>query len=140
MGDFWNLFLNIFFLSFSFLFFSSGRRSKILLINLRNFCFRYTLDGEIYLFLIENICAAPRILIFLFERMTKILYIYGDRIISKTIKYSLRTHILCARTETTHARRGKRVLQIAIVFANWSIIFQSNSRQLDRFARFASTR
>lgn len=86
--------------SFPFLFFSSGRRSKILLINLRNFCFRYTLDGEIYLFLIENICAAPRILIFLFERMTKILYIYGDRIISKTIKYSLRTHILCARTET----------------------------------------
>lgn len=46
--------------------------------------------------------------------MTK--FLYRDRIISKTIKYSLRTHILCARMETArreiHVTNCNRIRQL----------------------------
>lgn len=86
--------LNFFF----FFFFSSGRRSNILSIHSEILFSIHALQRN--LFLIGNICAAPRTLIFLFGRVIK--FLYGDRIISKTIKYSLRTHIYCALVRKLH--------------------------------------
>lgn len=96
--------------SFPFLFFSSGRRSKILLINLRNFCFRYTLDGEIYLFLIENICACTKDFNFpLWTNDKNPIYIRGSNNIENNKIFTSNTYIVRSYGNNTCTKGETRV-------------------------------